>query len=189
MARPHQPVYSKRMRLTLLLALTALFAGCTHYIEPLGGSSAKLRLVSLPGNTTEIRELENPRCIGNGGALVAKLGLKVKDGPNQGRSLQMPLHDPLPRAATSELSVRANQPIAMLFKAGSGRGPKVADWSYPACNKAFSLTAKEGELYEAQFEQLQNDCQLNVFHISREKDGSYIRRLAGNAKPVKARCN
>ena len=101
----------------------------------------------------------------------------------------MPLHDPLPRAATSELNVRANQPIAMLFKASAGRGPKVADWSYPACNKAFSLTAKEGDLYEAQFEQLQNDCQLNMFRISREKDGSYIRRLATNAQPLKAHCN
>ena len=177
------------MRLTLLIALATLLAGCAHYIEPIGGSTAKLRVVSLPGNTTEIRELDDPRCIGNGGALVAKLGLSVKDGANQGRSLQMPLHDPLPRAATSELSVRANQPIAMLFKASSGRGPKVADWSYPACNKAFALTPKEGELYEAQFEQLQNDCQLNVFRISREKDGSYIRRLASNAQALRARCN
>lgn len=189
MAMPQQPGYSKRMRLTPLLALATVLAGCTHYIEPLGGNTAKLRLVSLPGNITEIRALENPRCIGSGGTLVAKLGLNVKDGANQGRSLQIPLHDPLPRAATSELNVRADQPIALLFKAASGRGPKVADWSYPACNKAFTLTAKEGELYEAQFEQLQNDCQLNVFRISREKDGSYIRRLAGNAKPLKARCN
>jgi hypothetical protein len=177
------------MRLALLITLAALLAGCAHYVEPLGGSTAKLRLVSLPGNTTEIRELENPRCVGNFGAVVAQLGLNVKDGKNQGRSLQMPLHDPLPRAATSELNVRAGQPIALLFKASSGRGPKVADWSYPACNKSFSLIPQEGELYEAQFEQLQNECQLNVFRISREKDGSYVRRLASNAKLIKARCN
>lgn len=189
MATPHQPRYSKAMRLALLLILANLLAACTHYTEPLGGSTAKLRLVSLPGNATEIRELENPRCVGNGGALVAKIGLNVKDGTNQGRSLQMPLLDPLPRAATSELNVRADQPIAFLFKGGSGHGPKTADWSYTACNKSFSLIPKEGELYEAQFEQLQNECQVNVFRISREKDGSFIRRLAPNAKLVKARCN
>mgnify|MGYP001563222443 CR=1 FL=1 len=189
MPTPCAPGYSLHMRRSLLIALATLLASCAHYIEPIGGGTAKLRLVSLPGNSTEIRELDDPRCIGNSGALVAKLGLNVKDGKNQGRSLQMPLQDPLPRAATSELYVRANQPIAMLFKASSGRVSKVADWPYPACNKSFTLTAKEDELYEAQFEQLQNDCQLNVFRISREKDGSYIRRLATNAQILKARCN
>lgn len=177
------------MRLTLLIVIATLLAGCAHYIEPIGGSTAKLRLVSLPGNATEIHELKDPRCIGNSGALIAQLGLNVKDGKNQGRSLQMPLQDSLPRAAASELNVRANQPIAMQFKVSSGRVSKVADWSYPTCSKSFTLTPKEDELYEAQFEQLQNDCQLNIFRISREKDGSYIRRLTPNAQVLKAHCN
>ena len=175
------------MRLPLSFALVGiLLAGCTHYIEPLGGSSAKLRFVSLPGNPTEIHALEDQRCTGT---LIAKLGLSVKDGANQSRSLHMPLPESIPRAATTELAVRANQPLTAQFKVVSGRGPQGADWSYAACNKSFVLTPKPDELYEAQLEQQAGGCQLNIFRITREKDGSYVRRIAPHAQVLKARCN
>ena len=172
-----------------LLTWLILLSGCAQYVEPLGGSSAKLRLVTLPGNTTEVHAREDPRCIGNPGKLIAKLGLKVKDGTNQGRSLQMPLHEGFARATATELGVHINQPFAAQFKTVAGRGPSHADWSYPACSKSFVINPKENENYEVQFEQLAEGCLLNVFRISREKDGSYVRRIAPNTQVLKARCN
>ena len=172
-----------------LLTWLILLSGCAQYVEPLGGSSAKLRLVTLPGNTTEVHALEDPRCIGNPGKLIAKLGLKVKDGTNQGRSLQMPLHEGFARATATELGVHINQPFAAQFKTVAGRGPNHADWSYPACSKSFVINPKENESYEVQFEQLAEGCLLNVFRISRERDGSYVRRIAPNTQVLKARCN
>lgn len=173
----------------LLLTILILLSGCAHYVEPFGGSSAKLRLVTLPGNPTEVHVLDDPRCIGNPGKLIAKLGLSVKDGTNQGRNLQMPLQDGIPRLTATELGVHVNQPFAAQFKAAGGRGPKHADWSYPACSKSFVIAPKDNENYEVQLEQLAEGCILNVFRISREKDGSYVRRIAPNAQVLKARCN
>jgi len=172
-----------------LLTLLILLSGCAHYVEPLGSSSAKLRLVTLPGNPTEVHLLEDPRCIGNPAKLIAKLGLNVKDGTNQGRNLQIPLQEGFARTTTTELGVRVNQPFAAQFKAAAGRGPSHADWSYPACSKSVAFTPKDNENYEVQFEQLAEGCILNVFRISREKDGNYVRRIAPNTQVLKARCN
>lgn len=172
-----------------LLTLLILLSGCAHYVEPLGGSSAKLRLVTLPGNPTEVHALDDPRCIGNPKKLIAKLGLKVKDGTNQGRNLQMPLQEGFARTTATELGVHVNQPFAAQFKAAAGHGPSHADWSYPACSKSVVFTPKDNENYEVQFEQLAEGCILNVFRITREKDGSYVRRIAPNTQVLKARCN
>ena len=179
------------MRHTAFLAAfaTLALAGCAHYVEPFGGTTAKLRVVSLPGSATEVRELDDTQCIGSTGALIASLGLSVKNGTNQGRSLHMPLQDGVPRLAGGELTIRAGQPFAAQFKAKATSGPKGAGWDYPACARSFVLTAKEGEYYEAQLEQLHGGCQLNVFRISRERDGSYVRRVAENARELKTRCN
>lgn len=173
------------MRFFIVLTIVPAFAGCAHYVEPFGGATAKLRLVSLPGNTTEVRELPDAQCTGG---MLAKLGLGVKFGTRQGQSLQMPLQDSVPRAAASELTVRAGAPFAAQFKASAGPGPKGAGWAYPACTKSFVLTPKEGELYEAQLEQLNGACQINVFRLSHERDGSHVRRIAENARELKPRC-
>jgi hypothetical protein len=176
------------MRLPLL-AITLLLAGCAHYFEPLGGATARLRFVSLPGTKTEISELAETRCAGQPGATIAIVGNTIKDGTNQGRSLAMPLQETVARPTASETRIRAGQPFAAQLKASAAPGPKGAGWDYPACTRSFVLTAKEGENYEAQLEQLHGGCQLNVFRITREKDGSYVRRVAENAHELKARCN
>lgn len=173
----------------LVLIFTLALAGCAHYIEPIGGATAKLRVVSLPGNATEVRELNDTHCVGSSAGLIASLGLSVKNGTNQGRSLHMPLQDGVPRLAAGELNIRAGQPFAAQFKANAASGPKGAGWSYPACSKSFAFTPKEGEYYEAQLEQLNTGCQINVFRISRERDGSYVRRIAEQSRELKTRCN
>jgi hypothetical protein len=60
---------------------------------------------------------------------------------------------------------------------------------HPACTKSFMITAREGDNYEVQLEQYLGGCVLNVFRITREKDGSYVRRIADNAHELKKRCN
>ncbi len=174
------------MRSYLTLALVTTLAGCANYVEPLVGSSAKMRFVSLPGNATEIHEIEDQRCPGN---LIAKLGLNIKDGTNQGRSLRMPLQESVPRAAATELNVRATRPLAVQFKAAPGRGPQGTNWSYGACHKSFVITPKQDELYEAQLEQHADGCQLNLFRLVRDKDGGYARQLERNVQALKVRCN
>lgn len=174
------------MRSYLILALVTVLGGCANYVEPLIGSSAKMRFVSLPGNTTEIHEMEDQRCPGT---LIAKLGLNVKDGTNQGRSLHMPLQESVPRAAATELNVRAARPLAVQFKAAPGRGPQGAAWSYAACNKSFVITPKQDELYEVQLEQHADGCQLNLFRFVRDKDGAYARQLERNLQTLKVRCH
>lgn len=172
-----------------LLPVCALaLSGCAHYADPFTGPTAKLRVVSLPGSATEVRELDDPRCVGRPGVLVAQLGISVKNGANQGRSLHMPLQESVPQAAASEINVRAGQPFAAQFKLSASPGPRGLGWSYPACVKSFVLTPKEGEQYEAQVEQLHGACHLNVFRLSRERDGSHVRRVAENGRELKARC-
>lgn len=177
------------MHTARLILPTLLLAGCAHYFEPMGGASAKLRFVSLPGAKTEISELAETHCAGRPGATIANVGMAVRDGANQGRSLSMPLQESVPRATASEARIRAGQPFAAQLKASAAPGPKGAGWDYPACTRSFVITAKEGENYEAQLEQLHGGCQLNVFRITREKDGSYVRRVAENARELKTRCN
>lgn len=164
-------------------------AGCAHYFEPLGGATAKLRFVSLPGSKTEVHELNDTQCLGTPGAAIAVVGLGVTGGTNQGRSLGMALQETVQRPTASETSVRAGKPFAAQFKASAAPGPRGANWSYPACTKGFVLTPKEGEQYEAQLEQVHGGCVLNVFRLSRERDGSYVRRVAENARELKSRCN
>lgn len=177
-----------RMRL-LAPAIVLLLGACAHYFEPLSGTTAKLRFVSLPGAKTEISELAETRCAGRAGATIAVVGNAVKDGKNQGKSLGMPLQETVARPTASEARIRANQPFAAQLKAHAAPGPKGAGWDYPACTRSFVLTAKEGENYEAQLEQLHGGCQLNVFRLTREKDGSYVRRVAENARELKTACN
>lgn len=178
------------MRHTALLAafFALALAGCAHYIEPLGGATAKLRVVTLPGSATEVRELNDTQCAGGAGALIARLGLKVQNGVNQGRSLHIPLQEGVPRLAASELHIRAGQPFAAQFKAQAAPGPKGAAWAYPACTRSFVLTPQPGAYYEVQLEQIHDACQLNVFRLSREKDGTYVRRIAETGRELKANC-
>lgn len=175
-------------RLVVITACLAL-AGCAHYFEPMGGATAKLRFVSLPGAKTEIHELSDTQCIGGTGAAIATVGLGVSNGKNQGRSLSMPLQETVQRPTASEVSIRAGKPFAAQFKAARAAGPRGAIWAYESCSKSFVLTAKEGEHYEAQLEQYHGGCVLNVFRINRERDGSYVRRVAENAKELKTRCD
>jgi len=170
---------------TLLLAL----AGCAHYFGPFGGATAKLRLVSLPGSKTEIRELSDTECVGSTGAAIATVGLGVKNGTNQGRSLGMPLQETVQRPTATEIGIRAGRPFAAQFQAARVTGPRGTNWAYEACTRSFVLTAKEGEQYEAQLEQYHGGCVVNVFRLSRERDGSYVRRVAENARELRTRCD
>ena len=68
-----------------------------------------MRFASLPGNATEIHEIEDQRCPGS---LIAKLGLNVKDGTNQGRSLRMPLQESVPRPPSSMYAPLAHSPCS-----------------------------------------------------------------------------
>ena len=181
-------VYIPSMRL-FILSLFLLLAGCAQYFEPIGGATARLRFVSLPGSKTEIHELNNTQCLGGKGAAIATVGLAVSGGLNQGRSQRMELQETVQRPTASEISLRAGKPFAAQFKAHSAPGPRGANWDYPACTKGFVLTPKEGEQYEAQLEQVHGSCVINVFRISRERDGSYVRRVAETGHELKTRCN
>lgn len=176
------------LRLVTLAACLAL-GGCAHYFEPFGGSTAKLRFVSLPGSKTDIHELSDTECIGSSGAAIATVGLGVSGGLNQGRSQNMPLQETVQRPTASEITIRAGKPFAARFQAARASGPRGSGWAYEACSKSFTLTAREGEFYEAQLEQYHGGCVINVFRISRERDGSYVRRVADNGRELKARCN
>ena len=147
----------------LLLFLFALFAlqGCTHYLPPLAGPTAKLRFVTLPGNKTEIHALNEARCESAPGASIALLGGA----------------DPAASTNAREIAVRSDQGFAAQIKAASGAGPGGAKWAYAKCSKRFVLHPKEGASYEAQLEQYNGGCTLNVFRINRES-GTYVRRLA-----------
>jgi hypothetical protein len=175
--------------LVVALLLPAALAGCANYLEPFGGAAAKLRFVSLPGNRTEIRELPDSDCVGSAGASIATVGLSVTGGHNQGRSQGMPLQETVQRPTASETVVRAGKPFAAQLQASKSAGPRGANWSYEACTKSFVLTPKEGENYEAQLEQYRGGCVINIFRISRERDGTYVRRVAETGRELKTRCN
>lgn len=176
-------------RYLIPLAASLALSGCAHYFEPMGGATAKLRFVSLPGAKTEIHELSDTQCIGGTGASIATVGLGVSGGKNQGRSLKIPLQETVQRPTASEVSIRAGKPFAAQFRAARAAGPRGANWSYESCTRSFVLTAKEDENYEAQLEQYHGGCVVNVFRISRERDGTYVRRVAENAKELKTRCD
>ena len=147
----------------LPLSLVALLAlqGCTHYLPPLAGPTAKLRFVSLPGYKTEIHALNEARCDSAPGASIAALGGA----------------DPAASTNAREIMVRSDQGFAAQIKAAAGAGPGGAKWAYAKCSKRFVLNPKEGASYEAQLEQYNGGCTLNIFRISRES-GNYVRRLA-----------
>lgn len=170
------------------LATCLALAGCAHF-EGFSGDTAKLRFVSLSGSRTEIHELSNTQCIGRTGVMIATVGLGVKGGMNQGRSMGIPLQETVQRPTASEMAVRAGKPFAAQFQVASAPGPRGTSGFYEACTKSFVLTPKEGENYEAQLEQYRGGCVLNVFRISRERNGSYVRREAENARELKTRCD
>lgn len=174
-----------------IFAVTACLAlaGCAHYFEPMGGATAKLRFVSLPGSKTEIHELSDTECAGNNAGAIATVGLGVTSGKNQGKSQGMPLQETVQRPTASETIIRAGKPFAARMQAARTAGPRGSNWAFEACSKSFVITAREGEFYEAQLEQYHNGCVINVFRINRERDGSYVRRVADNAHELKARCN
>jgi len=163
-------------RLSLLFILLAL-QGCTHYIPPLSGPTANLRFVSLPGNKTEIHALNDARCDSTPGSTIAVLGEALRNETGQGRSVGMPLSDLSSRTNASEIAIRSGQAFAAQIKAAQGPGPSGVKWSYAKCSKRFVLNPKEGMNYEAQLEQYNGGCTLNVFRIGRES-GTYVRRLA-----------
>ncbi len=172
-------------RRALLVFLPAVLAGCTHYVPPLSGPTAKLRFVTSPGLRTEVHALPaEAHCLDPAGSLVAVLGEQV-EGRGQGRSQGMPLADALPPRSMSEISIAAGAPFAARVAASKGPGPAGEGWSYPPCVRGFTLVAREGEYYEALLEQFRSGCQLNVFRLSRERDGSYVRRVAPQARELK----
>ena len=147
----------------LLLFLFALLAlqGCTHYLPPLAGPTAKLRFVTLPGNKTEIHALKEARCESAEGASIALLGGA----------------DPVASNNAREIAVRSDQGFAAQIKTASGAGPGGAKWAYAKCSKRFVLQPKEGASYEAQLEQYNGGCTLNIFRIGLDA-GIYVRRVA-----------
>lgn len=166
-----------RLALPAMVTLALLFSGCAHYSAPLSGPTAKLRFVTLPGNKTEISSLNDARCDSAPDSTIAILGEALRNETGQGRSVGMPLGDSVPKASSSEIDVRSGQAFGAQIKAAAGRGPSGAKWAYGKCIKRFVLTPKEGVNYEAQLEQYNGGCTLNVFRISREA-GTYVRRLA-----------
>lgn len=169
----------------LLALLPAALAGCAHYMPPLSGPTAKLRFVTSPGLRTEVHALPaDAGCMGRTDTTIAVLGERV-EGSAQGRSLGMPLADALPPRSMSEISIPAGTPFAARLGASKGPGPAGENWNYPACARGFTLVAREGEYYEALIEQFRSGCQLNVFRLSREKDGTYVRRVAPQARELK----
>lgn len=167
------------MRSSHLLFLFILLAlqGCTHYTPPLSGPTANLRFVSLPGNKTEIHTLNDARCDSTPGSTIAVVGEALRNETGQGRSVGMPLSDLSSRTNASEIAIRSGQAFAAQMKAAPGPGPSGAKWAYGKCSKRFVLNPKEGMNYEAQLEQYNGGCTLNVFRIGREA-GTYVRRLA-----------
>jgi hypothetical protein len=172
-----------------IAALT--LAGCAHFegFGGFGGDTAKLRLVSLSGARTEIHELANAECSRRSGALIAIVGLGVKGGLNQGRSLGMPLQGTVQRPTATEIAIPAGKPFTGQFHVDRVSGPRGTNTFYEACTRSFVLTPRAGESYEVQVEQYRGGCTLNVFHLSRERDGSYVRREAANARELKTRCD
>ena len=160
-----------------LLLVFLLFQGCTHYTPPLAGPTAKLRLISLPGNKTEIHALVDARCDSAVGTPIALVGEALRNGAGQGRSVGVPLDDPSSRSNASEITIRSGQAFGVQMKAAKAPGPGAANWSYEKCSKRFILTPKEGMNFEAQLEQYNGGCTLNLFRINREA-GSYVRRVA-----------
>ena len=169
--------YYSGMRSLFLILLTLLFNGCAQYTPPLSGPTAQLRFVSLPGNKTEIHTLDNARCESAPDAMIAVVGEMLHNETGQGRSVGMPLADSFSKASTSEITLRSGQAFAAQIKATPGPGPNGAKWSYGKCSKRFILSPKESMQYEAQLEQYNGGCTLNVFRINREA-GAYVRRLA-----------
>lgn len=161
----------------LLLFVTLVLQGCASYMPPLSGPTANVRFVSLPGNRTEIHALSDARCDSGTGSTIAIVGEALRNENGQGRSVGMPLAESAPKASASEIAVRSGQAFAAQIKAAPGPGPSGANWSYGRCTKRFVITPKEGMNYEAQLEQYNGGCTLNVFRISREA-GAYVRRLA-----------
>ncbi len=166
--RPNSPI---------LLFLVLALHGCTTYTPPLSGPTANLRFFTLPGNKTDIHELKEARCDSTPGATIAVLGQTLHNETGQGRSVGMPLGDTVPKTNTSEITIRSGQAFAAQMKAVSAPGPNGENWAYGKCRKSFVLKPKEGMNYEAQLEQYNGGCTLNVFRLSREA-GTYVRRLA-----------
>ena len=160
-----------------LCFILLLLQGCTHYMPPLAGPTANLRLVSLPGNKTEIHALVDARCDSIPGATIAVVGEALRNEAGQGRSVGVPLDDPSSRSNASEITIRSGQALAVQMKAAKAPGPGGVQWRYEKCSKRFVLTPKEGMNFEAQLEQYNGGCVLNIFRISREA-GSYVRRVA-----------
>ena len=161
-----------------LLGIALALQGCSQYLPPLTGPTAQLRFFTLPGNKTEIHTVGEARCDGAPDASIAVLGESQHNATGQGRSLGMPLGDVIPKANSSEITIRSGQAFAAQMKAVAAPGPRGADWSYEKCRKRFVLKPKEGVNYEAQLEQYDGGCTLNVFRLSHEA-GTYVRRLAG----------
>ena len=163
-------------QLSSLLTLL-LLQGCTHYTAPLTGPTAKLRFVSLPGNKTEIHALLDARCDSSPGTKIAVVGEALRNEAGQGRSVGVPLDDPSSRSNASEITIRSGQALAVQMKAEKAPGPGSTKWNYEKCSKRFVLTPKEGMNFEAQLEQYNGGCTLNIFRIGREA-GTYVRRVA-----------
>lgn len=174
------------MRLLALFACLGL-VGCAHP-PGWGGDTARLRLVSLSGARTEIRQLAPGDCPDRPTTLLAVLGLGVRDGVNQGRSERMPLQDSVLPATATELVIPAGRPFAARFQVASAPGPRGTDTVYPACVKSFVLTPAAGENYEVQVEQFRGGCVLNVFHLDRLQDGRYVRRETRAGRELRRPC-
>ncbi len=162
-----------------LVCLILALQGCANYLPPLTGPTANLRFYTLPGNKTEIHELDKPRCDSALGKKIAIVGQAVHNETGQGRSVGMPLGDLIPKASSSEITIRSGQAFAAQMQAAAAPGPNGVSWAYAQCSKRFVFHPKQGMNYEVQIEQYDGGCTLNVFRISREA-GAYVRQLANN---------
>lgn len=167
--------------------LSLLVSGCAHF-PGFGGDTAKLRLVSLSGARTEIHQLSDTECVGRTSRLIAVVGLGVKGGVNQGHSLGMPLQGTVQRPTATEIALYADKPFAAQFQVDRMSGPRGTHTFYEACTKSFVLTPQAGENYEVQLEQYRGGCAVNVFHLTRERNGVYVRRKAEDARELTTRC-
>lgn len=161
-----------------LICLALTLPACTNYTPPLSGPTANLRFLTLPGNKTEIHALNEARCDSASDKTIALVGHAVRNETGQGHSVGMPLSENIAKANSSEITLRSGQAFAAQMKAVAAPGPRGTDWSYEKCRKRFILKPKEGVNYEAQLEQYDGGCTLNVFRLSHEA-GTYVRRLAG----------
>jgi len=167
----------------MLVAATGFTAGCVpQYQKPVDGPIAKLRFVSLTGDSVDVQSFADENCKATGEPGAGQIGcLGCWGGKKEDHIIGMPNDLTLSYNHILELVIPANKPFIYTMDYGV-LGPR--------CAITLSFKPEPGKMYESVFkvDYKQKKCFVSLYNLTENPDHSLTRTPFKDVSKIKIPC-